>query len=37
LKAALVKVPERLSWEETSETQAVAGEDDKAGARVTAH
>jgi ATP-dependent Lon protease len=37
LKGALVKVPERLSWDEASETQAVQGEEDKSSPRVTAH
>jgi ATP-dependent Lon protease len=37
LKAALVRPPERISWDEASETPAVAGEDDKSSPRVTAH
>jgi len=38
LKSALVKAPERLSWEEVSEAQAVQeDEDKKSGPRVTAH
>jgi ATP-dependent Lon protease len=37
LKAALVKPPERLVWDEAAEAQAVKGEEDKAGPRLTAH
>ncbi len=37
LKAALVKVPERLNWDEAAEAQAVQSEDGSAGSRVTAH
>jgi ATP-dependent Lon protease len=37
LKAALVKVPERINWDEAAEAQAVQGEDGSAGSRVTAH
>jgi ATP-dependent Lon protease len=37
LKAALVKVPERLNWDEAAEAQAVQAEDDKTGPRITAH
>jgi ATP-dependent Lon protease len=37
LKAALVKVPERMSWDEASEAQAVQSEDGKTTPRVTAH
>ncbi len=37
LKAALVKVPERIVWDEAAEAQAVQSEDGSAGSRVTAH
>jgi ATP-dependent Lon protease len=37
LKAALVKPPERIEWDEAAEAQAVKGEEDKAGPRLTAH
>jgi ATP-dependent Lon protease len=37
LKAALVKPPERIEWDEAAETQAVAGEEGKASPRLTAH
>jgi len=37
LKAALVKVPEPLVWEEPAEPQAVKGEETEEGQRVTAH
>jgi ATP-dependent Lon protease len=37
LKAALVKKPERIEWDEAAETQAVTSEEDKSSARVTAH
>jgi ATP-dependent Lon protease len=37
LKAALVKVPERIVWDEAAEAQAVQREDGSAGSRVTAH
>ncbi len=36
LKVALVKMPERLQWDEAAEAQAVQG-DDKSVPRVTAH
>jgi ATP-dependent Lon protease len=37
LKAALVKVPERINWDEAAEAQAVQSEDGTAASRVTAH
>nr|MCP4779484.1 endopeptidase La [Hyphomicrobium sp.] len=38
LKAALVKAPERMSWDEVDETQTVQDDDEKkGGSRVTAH
>jgi ATP-dependent Lon protease len=37
LKAALVKVPERINWDEAAEAQAVQSEDGSTGSRVTAH
>jgi len=38
LKAALVKVPERIEWDEAAEAQAVKkAEDDKSSPRITAH
>ncbi|MCK5549861.1 MAG: endopeptidase La, partial [Hyphomicrobiaceae bacterium] len=38
LKAALVKVPERMSWPDVSETQTVQDDDEKkGGSSVTAH
>jgi hypothetical protein len=38
LKAALVKVPERMSWDEVDETQTVQDDNEKkGGSRVTAH
>jgi len=37
LKAALVKTPEPLAWDEAAEAQAVSGEEDKGGPRLTAH
>jgi len=38
LKAGLVKVPERMSWDDVSETQTVQDDDEKkGGSRVTAH
>jgi ATP-dependent Lon protease len=37
LKAALVKLPERLNWDEAAEAAAVKAEDDKSSPRVTAH
>jgi ATP-dependent Lon protease len=37
LKAALVRVPERITWEEPPEAPAVKPEDDKTGSRATAH
>ena len=37
LKAALVRVPERITWDEAAEAQAVKPEDDKTGPRITAH
>jgi ATP-dependent Lon protease len=37
LKAALIKQPEPIEWNEAAETQAVTGDDDKSSARLTAH
>jgi ATP-dependent Lon protease len=37
LKWALVRVPERITWDEAAEAQAVKPEDGEAGSRVTAH
>jgi ATP-dependent Lon protease len=37
LKSALVKAPERMTWDEVGEAQAVQSEDGKASPRVTAH
>jgi ATP-dependent Lon protease len=37
LKAALVKMPERLTWDEAAEAQAVQSEDGQTTPRVTAH
>jgi ATP-dependent Lon protease len=37
LKAALVRVPERIEWDEAAEAQAVKAEDDKSSPRITAH
>ncbi|WP_424956266.1 endopeptidase La [Hyphomicrobium sp. 1Nfss2.1] len=37
LKAALVRVPERLVWDEAAEAAAVKAEEGNAGPRVTAH
>ena len=37
LKWALVRVPERITWDEAAEAQAVKPEDGQAGSRITAH
>jgi ATP-dependent Lon protease len=37
LRAALVKMPERINWDEAAEAQSVQSEDGKATPRVTAH
>ena len=37
LKAALVRVPERIIWDEAAEAQAVKNEDGSTGSRITAH
>jgi ATP-dependent Lon protease len=37
LKWALVRVPERISWDEAAEAQAVKPEEGEPGSRVTAH
>ena len=38
LKAGLVRVPERIIWDEAAEAQAVKNEDDgSTGSRITAH
>ncbi len=37
LKAALIKVPERIKWDEAAEAQAVKAEEDKTTPRITAH
>jgi ATP-dependent Lon protease len=37
LKAALVRVPERIVWDEAAEAQAVKNEDGSTGSRITAH
>ena len=38
LKSALVKMPERISWDDVAETQAVQEDGDKkSGSRLTAH
>jgi ATP-dependent Lon protease len=38
LKAGLVEMPDRISWDDVSETQAVQDDDEKkGGSRVTAH
>jgi ATP-dependent Lon protease len=37
LKAGLVRVPERIIWDEAAEAQAVKNEDGSTGSRITAH
>ncbi|MBC7830560.1 MAG: endopeptidase La, partial [Hyphomicrobium sp.] len=37
LRSALLRVPERIVWDEAAEAAAVKGEDGAGGARVTAH
>ena len=37
MKAAIMKVPERLKWDEAAEAQAVKAGDDAGTPRVTAH
>jgi ATP-dependent Lon protease len=37
LKTALVRTPERITWDEAAEAAAVQGEDGAGGSRVTAH
>jgi ATP-dependent Lon protease len=37
LKAALIKQPERIEWNEAAETQAVTSDEEKSSPRLTAH
>ena len=37
LKAGLVRVPERIKWDEAAEAKAVQAEEDKSTPRITAH
>ena len=37
LKAALVRTPEPITWDETAETQAVPPDESEGGSRPVAH